>query len=87
MPTRLCDDDAQRLLRLTRPLGMSEDQLRYAARRVRDWSHANGRTRSDWVLTILNAIRDGWALRGYKPPAGGGQPPPSSPGWDLERPA
>jgi len=83
MPARLAPDDADRLKRLAKPLGLTEDQIRHGCRVVRDWSHGSGKARRDWVLVIVNALRDGWALKGYKPPVAA-HVARSSPGWDLK---
>lgn len=87
MPARLSPDQVNRLQRLVGPLGIGKAQLRYACQRVREWSHGNGKARKDWVLVVMGAIRDGWALKGYKPTNGAAEYQPlSSPGWDLPAP-
>lgn len=65
MPNALEDAEWERLVRLTARHGLSEDQLKYACRTVHGWSHSKLTKRADWVLVVMNAIRGGWALRGY----------------------
>ena len=77
----LTAEQIERLDRLAKKAGFSDRQIAYAQVRVRDWSHANRKARADWVLTTLNAMRDGWALKGMPVP-----PPPSHTAWRPPEP-
>jgi hypothetical protein len=50
---------------LSRPDPLDSKQLNYAIEHVLEWGRAKGELKADWVATIRNAIREGWALRGY----------------------
>lgn len=65
MPKAFEPADWDRLKRLTTRNDLDDDQLGYACRTVYAWSHGAGRMRCDWVLVVTNAIRGGWAMRGY----------------------
>lgn len=49
--------------------GFTEPQARYATGRVRGWHEAGGKRKACWVATIRNGMTEGWALKGYVPPA------------------
>ena len=40
-------------------------KAQHIAARVADWSHGSDKLRSDWVAVARNAIREGWALKGW----------------------
>jgi len=65
MPAEFSDDDWSRLQRLTARDELNEAQLSYAWRTVYNWSHSGDKRKADWVLTTVNAIRAGWALKGF----------------------
>lgn len=65
MPDALEDAEWDRLVRLTTRHKLSEAELMHASHAVYAWSHGGAKRRSDWVLVILNAIRAGWALKGF----------------------
>jgi hypothetical protein len=65
MPDAFDDPEWERLRRLVTRHDLSDDQLKYACRTVHAWSHSGHKLKHDWVLTVMNAIRAGWALRGY----------------------
>lgn len=50
--------------------GLTPHQTRYAAQAVRDWADAGGHRRACWVAVVRNAMRRGWALKGYTLPPG-----------------
>lgn len=66
MPQRFSASDAKRLLRWAIHMNLSVEQLRYAVETVRDWAEtkAHAPLKKDWVRTVQNAIRMGWAMRG-----------------------
>jgi len=65
MPDQLEDDEWDRLSRLVARHELTENQIKYACRTVYAWSQSGNKMKSDWVLTVMNAIRAGWALKGY----------------------
>lgn len=71
MPEQLPEQDVKRLLAWCSSKGFSEAQAKYATGHVRDWGYENGRRKADWVRTIQNGMRDGWALKGFTPDTDG----------------
>jgi hypothetical protein len=66
-PEAFTKDDLDRLFSWSKQeFGLSPDQTGAAIRVVRDWSLSGDKKRLDWVATIRNAIREGWALRSSK---------------------
>ena len=57
-----------RLQRLCLADGINMERCAFGIQTVRNWSHGGDKRRKDWVLVILNALRDGWALKGYVGP-------------------
>lgn len=45
--------------------GLGPDAVAHAIEVVRDWAVSNGKRKADWVSAIRNAMREGWALKGY----------------------
>lgn len=68
MPDRLSEVEVRRLLRLAARDRFTVEQTRYAVERVRGWCAGRGRKawRVDWVMVILNGMREGWALAGFE---------------------
>ncbi len=64
-PDRLDEPDRQKLLAWAATRDFTESHVRWGFNRVKDWSQSKAETRADWVATIRNAMRDGWALKGY----------------------
>lgn len=64
-PDRLDDDDRSKLLAWASTRDFTESHVVWAFNRVKDWSQSKAETRADWVATIRNAMREGWALEGY----------------------
>lgn len=75
-PERLSDEEREGARQWARANRFTDSQLAYGWARVRDWAAAGGHRRADWLAVLRNAISDGWALKGYTPPASG----PGSPG-------
>lgn len=67
MPERLSRDERRALLAWAAARGYCMEEVVYAVHRVRDWARTKAREplRRDWVRAIENALRDGWALRGF----------------------
>lgn len=65
-PDRLDPPQREALLAWARDRGFSESQCRWAFNAVKDWSRSKHERRADWVATTRNAMRDGWALKGYR---------------------
>lgn len=65
-PEKLSQEDARRLLVLAQRNRFTLQQVPYAWLQVYLWADTNGRMRRDWVKVAYNAMRQGWALRGYK---------------------
>lgn len=68
MPERFDAHDAELLLRWCMDHGFKYEELIFAVQAVRDWSEsrANAPLKRSWVKTIEQAMRSGWALRGYR---------------------
>lgn len=67
MPERLSPAEKERLLHWAAARGYSLEELGYATSRVRDWARSRAKEpqKRDWVRAVQNALRDGWALRGF----------------------
>ena len=68
MPERLSRDELLRLFRLAQSWGFRLEHVYYATWSVRTWhdGQPSTRKREDWVMVILNSMRLGWGLRGFK---------------------
>lgn len=64
-PDRLDEPDRQKLLAWAASRDFTESHIRWGFNCVKDWSQSKAIMRFDWVATIRNAMRDGWALKGY----------------------
>ncbi|MEE9386388.1 MAG: hypothetical protein V3V08_23485 [Nannocystaceae bacterium] len=56
------------------PIAGNQMKLGHALATVRDWSLSNDKRKADWEATVANAIRDGWALKGFGEKHNGGTP-------------
>lgn len=67
MPERLGPEDVQALLQWAEERSYSAEETQYAVERVRDWARTKAKEplKRDWARTVANAMRDGWALRGF----------------------
>ena len=68
MPERFDAHDSELLLRWAKANRFKYEELVYAVGVVRDWAASRARAplKRDWVRTVENAMRTGWALRGYR---------------------
>jgi len=68
MPERFNAHDTELLMRWAKANRYKYEELIYAVTAVRDWTKTKAREplKRDWVRTVENAMRDGWALRGYR---------------------
>lgn len=66
MPFPFHPQELERLLRLAAGDSRSLEEIRYASRTVRGWWLSRQQKRGDWVMVVLNAMRSGWALKGFK---------------------
>lgn len=60
--------EVERLLKIAGKDERTIEEVRYAIRTVRMW-HAGDpkkRARADWSMVVVNAMRSGWAMRGFK---------------------
>lgn len=65
MPDPLPVPEVARLLRLARGEKLTLAQVLYGTKTVRFWARGRDIQRADWVMTIMNGLRQGWALRGF----------------------
>lgn len=65
MPERWSAPELERLLRNAARLGFCKEEVEYATHSVRMWWETNRKPRTKWHLVVLNAMRQGWALRGF----------------------
>ncbi len=64
-PDQLEPDQRYALLVWADKHSFTKSQVIHGFNAVKDWSHGNNRRRVDWVATIRNAIRRGWAVEGW----------------------
>lgn len=67
-PDSLAPKDQARLDAWALEHGHSPAQVARATETVLDWARSNAKTKADWVATIRNAMRDGWALTSTNSP-------------------
>lgn len=65
IPDRFSAKEAEEILRWAMAHELKYEQVIFAVSTVRDWAQAGGKKKLDWVATVRNAIRRGWALEGY----------------------
>ena len=68
IPDRFSASEAEDLLRWAAFHGFTYEQVIFSVTTVRDWANSGRKVQMklDWVATIRNAMRRGWALEGYK---------------------
>lgn len=68
MPERFDAHDSELLLRWAMMHRYKYEELLYAVQSVRNWAEARPQVplKRSWVKTVEQAMRHGWALRGYR---------------------
>lgn len=66
MPNPMSPAEVERLLMLAARDRFGLEQVLHAIRVVRGWHETTGRLRKDWPMVVVNGMRTGWALRGFK---------------------
>ena len=66
MPEHFSLQQCERLYKRAQAWGFTVHELYFAVTSVRDWHASRGCMRKDWVAVIINGMRQGWALRGFK---------------------
>ena len=66
MPEHFHPLELKRFLELAAQDRRTLEETRYAYRAVRGWWLACQEKRGDWVMVVINAMRAGWAMRGYR---------------------
>ena len=66
IPARFEARDRRRILERAARDGFSLEEATFAVAAVRLWAETNQRRRVRWDLVVTNALRQGWALRGFK---------------------
>lgn len=64
-PDRLEASERESLLAWAATRSFTESQVRFAWNAVKDWSRSKNEKRTDWLAATRNAMRLGWALKGY----------------------
>lgn len=72
-PSELSLEQRKKLVRdlLEDRPGLTVESVSRAERAVFDWARSNGKRKRDWLATVRNALRDGWALHESQPRCGG----------------
>ena len=66
MPDRLSPDELRRLLNLAARDSRTKEEVQYAVQTVRGWWETRRQQRLDWPMVVINAMRSGWGMRGFK---------------------
>src|SRR5262245_40782872 len=70
-PEALSDEEMRRLVGWAQRHRFTADQCLFSIEAVFGWARAGNKRKADWVQTVMNAMREGWALKGH---AGSPQP-------------
>jgi hypothetical protein len=69
-PDRLEPEARARILKWAGENHKTTEQVAFGWQALKDWSRSKSESRTDWEAAFRNALRSGWVLEGYAPPAG-----------------
>ena len=66
MPERFTSEERRKLLTWAAREGFTYEEVGFGVTTVRDWWETRQQPRADWVRVVMRAMREGWALRGFR---------------------